>query len=132
VPGDLEEAIYQKESNYVKESKDHKEAFDLEEFIDREASIDLVESNYLKDSSNLNDSQMCIDQITSTLSMKLIGKEHQKRAEKLRDKTKSILNLMLAINVHDKHRKELWTILNKTSQGHLAVYLNDQECKLLF
>jgi len=44
---------------------------------------------------------------------------------------KSILNLMLAMNVDDKHRTELRTILNNTSQGHLAEYLSDYECKLI-
>jgi len=39
---------------------------------------------------------------------------------------------MLLINVNDKHRKELWTILNNTSQGHLAEYLSGYDCKLIF
>jgi len=46
------------------------------------------------------------------------------------DRKKSLLNLMLAMNVDDKHRKELRTILNKTSQGHLAEYLSEYEGKL--
>jgi len=36
------------------------------------------------------------------------------------------------MNVDDKHRTELRTILNNTSQGHLAVYLSGYDCKLIF
>jgi len=53
-----------------------------------------------------------------------------------RDQTKSydwnesLLRLMLAISIDKKHRTELRTIFNKTSQGHLAEYLSEYECKL--
>jgi len=36
------------------------------------------------------------------------------------DNQKLVLMLMQAANIDRKHRTELWTILNKTSQGHLA------------
>jgi len=52
--------------------------------------------------------------------------------EEYDDQKKSLLNMMLAINVDDKHRKELRTILNNTSQDHLAEYLSDYECKVIF
>jgi len=52
--------------------------------------------------------------------------------DEYKDRKKSKLNLMLAMNVDKKHRKELMTILNNTSQGHLAEYLSDYECKLIF
>jgi len=49
----------------------------------------------------------------------------------LSDHMKSIQNLIITANVDQKHRKELWTILNKTSQGHLAEYMSGSECKLV-
>jgi len=75
---------------------------------------------------------MSNDQKQSVLSMKLLDRELPVYQRELINRKKSILNLMLAINVDDKHRKELRTILNKTSQGHLAVYLNEHEGKLVF
>jgi len=47
------------------------------------------------------------------------------------DQKKCIKNLILTANVDQKHRNELWTILNKTSQGHLAEHLCGFECKLV-
>jgi len=44
----------------------------------------------------------------------------------------SILLLMLTMNVDEKHRKELRTILNKTSQDNLVQYLSGYDCKLIF
>jgi len=48
-----------------------------------------------------------------------------------RDYKERIQNLILTADVDQKHRNELWTILNKTSQGHLAEYLSGSECKLV-
>jgi len=50
----------------------------------------------------------------------------------LRLREESILRLMLAITTDKKHRKELHTILNETSQGHLEEYLSGYDCKLIF
>jgi len=111
-PQDLEESIYEKKSNLAEESNDHTKAFDQEEFIEKEASIDLVQSNYLEDSNSSNNSEADY-------------------SEPIRDKNESLLNLMLAINLDEKHRKELRTILNKTSQGHLAEHLSGYKCKLI-
>jgi len=59
---------------------------------------------------------------------RLLAPEDEKESP---DRKASILKLMLSINVNKKHREELWAILNKTSQGHLAEYLSGYECKLL-
>jgi len=131
-PFDLEEAINPKETNDVQEFIDHTEAFNREKIIEREPYFDLVESNDLEDSSKLKDSEMSNDQKQSILSIKLLDRDLPVHQREPGGKNKSIHTLMLAMNVDEKHRKELRTILNKTSQGHLAEYLSNYECKLVF
>jgi len=81
-------------------------------------------SDYIKNSQVFTDESIQREVKNLQLLDTLAVPSHQ---NKYNDRKKSILNLMSAMNVYDKHRKELRTILNNTSQSHLAEYLSDYE-----